>query len=623
MALQTLRSPRGLDQMKREELDALAREIREQIVQTVAKNGGHLSSNLGVVELTIALHRAFDCPEDKLVFDVGHQCYPHKLLTGRAQMFDTLRQTDGVCGFPRAEESVYDAYDTGHASTAISAALGFARARDLQGGDYHVVAVVGDGAMTGGMCYEALNDAGSSKTRLIVILNDNNMSISDSVGALCNYLTYLRVSKGWVSIKRVVSKFLSGIPLCGQALCRLFQRFKDHLRNIFIHDRFFSALGFRYLGPIDGQDIEGIERVLRRAKTLSEPVLIHVTTKKGQGYPPAENMPAAFHGTPPFRVETGEREGGAKGAAFGRGAAEKLTELARTDPRVVVVTAAMTEGVGFAGFLKEYPTRLFDVGIAEEHAVTMAAGLARGGMRPVVAIYDTFLQRAFDQIVEDVCLQNLPVLFLLDRAALSGHDGATHHGVFGLAYLTPVPNLRVLCPRSIGELEKMIDWAMGQNGPVAIRYPRLEDESVREIPCGAFAPGKWETLLPGKDLALLCVGPMVGIGLRAAALLKARGVQARVVNASSVKPLDAALLQTLDREGTPCYTLEECVPFGGFGSAVAALCAQEKWRAPRALVTLPDRFVPHGDDDTLLSRCGLSPEAIAQRISDDIKGARR
>ncbi len=618
MDLNEIQSPEGVKRLRREELPDLAEALRKRVIETVAQNGGHLSSNLGIVELTIALHRVFDCPKDKIIFDVGHQCYPHKLLTGRDPLFDTLRTYGWLCGFPRAEESPYDAYNTGHASTAISAALGFCRARDLQGENYNVIAVVGDGAMTGGMCYEALNDAGSAKTRIIVILNDNGMSISGNVGALTKYLLHLRTSKGWVKTKQAVSKTLLKMPVGGRTLYTAFQRIKNSIRNIFIRDNFFTTLGFHYFGPVDGQDAAGLERILKRVKGLNEPVLLHVVTQKGCGYTPAEDMPDVFHGTPPFSVENGQKSSETKERSFGAHAGNILTELAEKDQRICVITAAMTGGTGMEGFQKAHPDRLFDVGIAEEHAVSLAAGMARGGLKPVVAIYDTFMQRAFDQLMEDVCLQNLPVVLLMDRAALSSADGATHHGVFGLSYLSPMPNMQIFCPRSCEELEGMLRYALTCDHPVAIRYPRTEDSTAQRPLKQPFTVGKWETLESGKDLALLCVNPMIELGLNVRSILAKNGLSAAVVNASGIKPLDGEMLKNL--AGTPLFTLEEHVLRGGFGSQVNQWNAQNGLPPVTQAFGLPDRFVGHGDRKSLLQECGLSAEEIAETIVHKLKG---
>ncbi len=614
MELQDIRQPADLRGLNEKELEQLAGQLRERIIQVVSDNGGHLASNLGVVELTIALHLAFDSPADKIVFDVGHQCYAHKILTGRDGKMDGLRQFGGISGFPRQDESEHDAYGTGHASTAISAALGLARARDLIGERGHVVAVVGDGALTGGLCYEALNDAGNRKTRLIVILNDNQMSIAPNVGALSEYLTYMRTSKAWIGIKNRLTAALPKIPLIGGFLFRFTRRVKDSVRNILIKDGFFDALGFRYLGPIDGHSILYLNKVLQRAKRLKEPVLIHVVTQKGKGYEFAEREPSLAHGVNPFYPENGLPKIHIPARSFGQAAGELLTRIGREDRRIVAITAAMTEATGLMPFQKAFPDRLFDVGIAEGHAVTLAAGMASGGMKPFVALYDTFLQRAYDQVVVDICQQNLPAVFLIDRAAMGGADGPTHHGVFGTAFLRHVPNLTLLCPRSVEELEKMIVFAHRHPGPVFIRYPRLESEGMDRLPCRSFTPGKWEGLLPGEGLCLVAMGPMVAEALAVRQMLSGKGIKAQVVNASSVKPLDVAFLQELTTRRKPYYILEEQVLAGGLGSAVSEYCVQNGLRLPEYIFSLPDAFITQGSHQELLRHCGLDADSIFRRI---------
>ncbi len=620
MDLTKLTSPRALDDMKKEELEALAQAIRAEILKTVSKNGGHLASNLGIVELTIALHRAFFCPEDMFVFDVGHQSYAHKLLTGRANIFETLRELDGMSGFPSISESVYDAFSTGHASTAISAAVGLARARDVQNEKHHVVAIVGDGAMTGGMCYEALNDAGSNKTRVIVILNDNGMSISHNVGAMSTYLTKLRTGKSWMNTKRALSTFLKKIPKIGHKTYKVFRRVKDGVRNVFIKDGVFSALGFRYLGPIDGHNIKEMERVFKRAQLLEEPVLIHVCTKKGYGYAPAENMPSTFHGTPPFRVESGEREETPSIPSFGNAASTFLSKEAEKNNKIAVVIAAMADGTGFTQFEEKHKDKIYDVGIAEEHAVTMAAGLAKGGLQPFVAIYDTFLQRAFDQIVVDVCLQNLPVVFLIDRAGITGHDGATHHGVFGFSYLTPVPNLTVLAPRCIEELNQMLAFALDKNGPVAILYPRLESKNGEQYAYNTFEMPKWEEIIQGEDCALLTVSTAVDVGLDVQKKLKAQGIKASVVNCSCVKPLDEIYIKQLFSEKKKVFTIEHQVLSGSLSSCINDYVSQNNLGHISKMFTLPDKFIAHGKTSELLKRCHLDSDEVSKQIEHIMRG---
>ncbi len=611
MVLERIHSSEDVKRLSSKELLVLAQELRARIIDSVSRNGGHLASNLGVVELTIALHRAFDFPKDALIFDVGHQCYAHKLLTGRADSFDTLRQFGGLAGFPRREESPYDAFDTGHASTAISAAAGMARARDLVGGSQSVVAVVGDGALTGGMCYEALSDAGSSKLRMIVVLNDNGMSISRNVGAVSRYLTHMRSSKGWFEAKHVVGDFLRRIPVVGNSLHAFFQRIKNSLRNIFVQDRLFDSLGFHYLGPVDGRDITGLERLFRRARQLDEPVLIHVVTKKGRGYSQAESDPTRLHGTPPFDVHTGEPLSPA-GKSMGKAAGDALCAMAAADSRIVAVTAAMTGSTGLGEFASRYPDRLYDVGIAEEHAVTMAAGLAAGGARPFVAIYDSFLQRAYDQILLDVCEQHLPVCFLVDRAGLI-EDGVTHQGVYGNAFLTQMPGLTVLNAATCDELQAMIRYALTLDAPVAIRYGKTETENVavwpREKP---YAP-MWPLLRTGDELAILACGAMVGQAMRAAELLDQQSLRCAVYAADCIQPLDESVLNQL--KDSKLVTLEEGVVSGGLSSLVPAWRAAHGVCKPLLTLGVEGLCATQGDHTLQLRAQGLDAESVARRIA--------
>ena len=611
MVLERIHSSEDVKRLSSKELPVLAQELRARIIDSVSRNGGHLASNLGVVELTIALHRAFDFPKDALIFDVGHQCYAHKLLTGRADSFDTLRQFGGLAGFPRREESPYDAFDTGHASTAISAAAGMARARDLAGGSQSVVAVVGDGALTGGMCYEALSDAGSSKLRMIVVLNDNGMSISRNVGAVSRYLTHMRSSKGWFEAKHVVGDFLRRIPVVGNSLHAFFQRIKNSLRNIFVQDRLFDSLGFHYLGPVDGRDITGLERLFRRARQLDEPVLIHVVTKKGRGYSQAESDPTRLHGTPPFDVHTGEPLSPA-GKSMGKAAGDALCAMAAADSRIVAVTAAMTGSTGLGEFASRYPDRLYDVGIAEEHAVTMAAGLAAGGARPFVAIYDSFLQRAYDQILLDVCEQHLPVCFLVDRAGLI-EDGVTHQGVYGNAFLTQMPGLTVLNAATCDELQAMIRYALTLDAPVAIRYGKTETENVavwpREKP---YAP-MWPLLRTGDNLAILACGAMVGQAMRAAELLDQQSLRCAVYAADCIQPLDESVLNQL--KDSKLVTLEEGVVSGGLSSLVPAWRAAHGVCKPLLTLGVEGLCATQGDHTLQLRAQGLDAESVARRIA--------
>ena len=608
MHLEDIHSPQDIKNLSYGELEILAKEIRKEIVDTVSKRGGHLASNLGVVELTMALHRVFDTPQDKIVFDVGHQSYVHKLLTGRYNLFHTLRGFGGLSGFPKRNESEYDVFETGHASTAISAALGLARARDLLGQDHHVIAVVGDGALTGGLCYEALNDAGNSETRLIVILNDNEMSIAPNVGALSRHLTDIRISKGWTSAKKNVKQHLEKLP----KVYRITKRAKDMIKSIFVDEGFFSALGFHYFGPIDGHDLKSLEHTLKLVKDYDQPVVIHVLTKKGYGYDKAEEMPEAFHGTPPFYVETGDVRKVRTLPSFGKVMATELTDMAKQDPHIVAITAAMPAGTGLSIMEESLPNRVLDVGIAEEHAVTMAAGMATGGMKPYFAVYASFFQRSFDQVIHDVCMQHLPVTFLLDRAGLVGEDGATHHGVYDMASLLPIPGMTVLAPRDLSELRCMVRWSGTFQAPLAIRYGRQSVDLSEHYPCTKFTPGVWEQMEQGKDCVLLAVGSMVEIALEVRELLMKHHMEAEVINCSTVKPMDETMLRRLAQK--PMITMEEHVLTGGFGSAVSSFCVSEELQGPIMSFGIPDMYVQHGRREQLLKYLGLTPRQMAQRI---------
>lgn len=618
MLLEEIHSPEDLKGLGRSELDLLAKEIRGEILRTVSENGGHLASNLGVVELTIALLRVFHPPADKILLDVGHQCYAYKMLTGRFGRFSTLRQWQGISGFPQPDESEYDPFTAGHASTAISAAVGFCRARKILGQDHQVIALVGDGALTGGMCYEALNDAGSSKERLIVIVNDNGMSISGNTGALSSYLTYMRVSKGWTNIKKVISSILLHIPFVGERLCAGFSSFKDHIRNFFVHDKYFSALGFRYFGPIDGHNEAALERVFRQAREFAEPVVIHVITQKGHGYQPAEDKPDVYHGVPPFYVESGAVRKDERDRSFGREASDYLLDKCEEGMPLAAVCAAMADGTGFSAWKIKRPERFFDVGIAEEHAVTMAAGLARGGMKPVVAIYDTFLQRSFDQILEDVCQQKLPVLFLLDRAGFSAADGSTHHGLFGLSYLLPMPGMTVYCPAGREQMKRAVEASLHSQGPAAVRYPArvpVWDEQTEALLIDAE---NWTDVRSGTDCALLAAGTILEEAVKASELLCGRGVSCRVVSCCRIKPLDTEALKRILSEGIPFFTLEEHQRTGGFGMYLTEWCQDHGSPGPVCSFAVKDRFVPHGSRRDLLSLCGIDAETVANEIEQMI-----
>ena len=611
-----IHGPEDVKKLSLSECEALATEIRQTIIDTVSRQGGHLASNLGDVELTIALHRAFSSPTDKIIFDVGHQIYTHKLLTGRQEMFSTLRSYKGMSGFPCRAESEHDLFDTGHSSTAISMALGLARARDLRHEDYHVVAVVGDGALTGGMCYEAMNDAGNGKNRLIVILNDNEMSISRNVGALSEYFKHLRASASWYGGKKRIKHHLQRIPLIGNSVASLMEKAKNMIKSVVTEGELFEALGFRYLGPFDGHNIDEMTRVFEEAKQVSDtPLLIHVITQKGHGYDLAERQPEKFHGVAPFRVENGLRRKQSAGPSAAQVAGSALTALAAQDERVVAITAAMAGGTGLSSFAKAYPERFFDVGIAEQHAVSMAAGLARAGMRPYFAVYATFLQRAYDQIVHDVCLQNLPVTILADHAALVGDDGKTHHGVLSVPMVLGIPNLTLLAPRDTDDIRAAVEASLGVNGPCVIQYPKDGIEPYAK-PLDGRTPtvGRWQTLREGADATVLAFGRMTKHALLAAKLLEKEGIQIGVIDAWSLRPMDMDCLLALFERQTRIITMEEGELIGGFGAEIARQCVQYGAQEPLAILGLPNRFIAHGSVDQLLEECGLQPEQIAQRI---------
>ena len=613
MKLSQIQCPDDIRSLSYEECGELAEEIRETIIRTVSHNGGHLSSNLGAVEITLALHRVFHTPEDQFVFDVGHQAYTHKLLTGRADRFDSLRCYGGLSGFPKCSESEHDCFETGHASTAISAAVGLARARDLEGRKNHVVAIVGDGALTGGMCYEALNDCGNSKTRLIVILNDNQMSIAKNVGALSVHFAQLRASAGWNTTKKKVKHSLLGIPLIGEPLERMLHSVHKSLKALLLDEGFFTALGFKYLGPIDGHDVRAMEKIFRRASELEEPVIIHCCTTKGNGYQKAEKSPERFHGTTPFFIESGEAQKRSR-KVYGQVAADELVTLAKRDERIVAVTAAMPLGTSANRFKAQYPKRFFDVGIAEEHAVTMCAGLARGGMRPFFFVYSTFLQRGYDQVLHDVCMQNLPVVFLLDRAGLGNEDGQSHQGLFDIAYLRHIPNITLMAPADSDELAEMIKAALELGAPCAIRYPKTAVKPNASYPTRPFMIGRWRSLLSGTDATVLAMGSMVGIAIQISQKLAAEGIEVEVVNASTIKPLDGLCLSRLAEKGKPVITLEEHVLDGGFGSAVLEYTQAHALSIPLHRIGVENRFIPQGDHHSLLNETGLSEEALTERI---------
>jgi 1-deoxy-D-xylulose-5-phosphate synthase len=622
--LSRINEPRDLKKLNKKELRELAAQIREVIIKTVSRTGGHLAPNLGVVELTIALHRALDCPRDKIIWDVGHQCYVHKLLTGRYENFQTLRQYGGISGFPKRSESEFDIFDTGHASNSVSIALGLAEARKFDQDERVVVAVIGDGALTGGMAYEALNQAGHLGTKLIVILNDNEMSISCNVGAMSSYLARLRLDPAYNRISQEIEAKVKKIPAIGEHLYAIGEHIKESFKALLVPGMLFEELGFKYIGPINGHNIEEIERNISLAKNINKPVLLHVLTKKGFGYKPAEENPDRFHGTSPFVIETGEVRDKEATPSYTKVFGHTLCEIARENERIVAITAAMATGTGLDLFRKEFPDRFYDVGIAEQHAVTFAAGLAISGLLPVVAIYSTFLQRAYDQLIQDVCLQDLPIILALDRAGVVGEDGPTHHGVFDLSYLRHMPGLVVMAPKDEGELRHMLYTATLVRKPVAIRYPRGAgvgadiEEELRVIDIG-----KGEILKQGEDVCLLAVGRMVEAAIYAAELLEQRGISTSVVNMRFVKPMDKEILRWAAERHLLVVTIEENSLIGGFGSGVLEFYEVENINVSVTRIGIPDEFVPHGSTKRLLAEIGLDPGGIAYRVSREISALKR
>lgn len=610
--LDKITSPGEVKELSNVELEVLAGEIREFLIDSVSKTGGHLASNLGVVELTISLFKSFNLEKDKIVWDVGHQSYVHKILTGRKDQFNNLRKYNGLSGFPKRCESKYDAFDTGHSSTSISAALGMARARDIKNEDNQVVAVIGDGALTGGMALEALNDVGFKKTKMIVILNDNQMSISPNVGGLSTHLNNLRMEPRYNKLKSNINETLSNSN-AGKKLASCISRFKDSIKQFVVPSMLFEDMGLKYIGPINGHDIETMTEVLEKAKQIDEPVIIHVVTSKGKGYELAEKNPNKFHGVSPFDLESGEAYIPSE-RSYSKVFGDAMLDLAKEDERIVAITAAMPDGTGLKGFAKEFPNRFFDVGIAEAHATTLAAGLASANLKPVFAVYSTFLQRAFDQLIHDVCIQNMPVIFAIDRAGLVGEDGETHQGMFDLSYLSQVPNMTVLAPKHLNEIKVMLKWALTQNGPVAIRYPRGTDCCNEMNPLTEISYGKWERIITGEKIAIIAVGKMLQHALLAKEILKSNGINPTIINATFVKPLDNNMLESLVKEGYDIVTIEDNIINGGFGSYVLMKLYELGFRNKFKALGFKDKFVPQGNVDLLYKENKLDPEGIAEAI---------
>lgn len=618
MYLERIEKENDIKKIPREHWDELADEIRDFLIQKLSVTGGHLAPNLGTVELTMALHLFLDLPEDKLIWDVGHQSYTHKILTGRRKGFDHLRQFGGMSGFPKTKESPCDTFNTGHSSTSISAGLGIAMARTIQGKKNTVVSVIGDGSLTGGMAYEALNNAGKADTDFIIVLNDNNMSISENVGGVSQYLNQIRTTEAYIGLKDGIKTRLSNIPR-GKNMISGIQKAKSSFKQLVIPGMYFEEMGLTYLGPVDGHDVSDMLRIFKEAKRVKGPVLVHVLTKKGKGYLPAERHPSRFHGTEPFEIATGVPAGKRTKPNYTDIFSTVMCKLGDRNPDVVAVTAAMPDGTGLKRFRNMYPDRFFDVGIAEGHAVTFAAGLAAGGMRPIVAIYSSFLQRAYDQIIHDVCIQNLPVVFAIDRAGLVGSDGETHQGIFDLSYLSSMPNMTIMSPKNKWELSDMLKFAVTYDGPIALRYPRgLAFEGLYEYR-PPIVYGKSECIYREKDIALLTVGSMIPTAIEVRNRLKAQGISCTLVNARFVKPIDTELIDLLLPDHSLLVTLEENVASGGYGEKVRVYTDMLQTKTKVINICIPDCYVEHGSVDILRKELKIDAESVVQSILENWK----
>ena len=617
MLLEKIQKENDIKQLKPEELEKLAEEIRQFLVEKISVTGGHLASNLGVVELTMALHLAFELPPDKMIWDVGHQSYTHKILTGRRAGFDDLRKYGGMSGFPKRKESECDAFDTGHSSTSISAGLGYVAARDIKGEEHSVISIIGDGAMTGGMAYEALNNASRLKSNFIIVLNDNNMSISENVGGMSRYLNGLRTAEAYTGLKKGVEDTLMKIPVQGEKILYQMKKTKSGLKQLFVPGMFFEDMGITYLGPVDGHDIRKLYKTFQEAKRVDHAVLVHVLTKKGKGYVPAEENPSRFHGIVPFDIETGEAKEKSSKDSYTDIFSKVFCDIAKQNDAVVGITAAMADGTGLARFARMFPDRFFDVGIAEEHALTFAAGLAAGGLKPVVAVYSSFLQRAFDQTIHDVCLQNLPVMIAVDRAGLVGSDGETHQGLFDLSFLNMIPNMTILSPKNRWEMADMVRFCADFQYPVALRYPRgaaYEGLSAFRTP---IVYGKSEILYEEEDIAVIFVGHMAELAVQVRDRLKEIGYHCSLINARFVKPLDTEMLEALTKDHRLFVTIEENVLSGGFGEQVLHYVSRAKLDVGVRCIGIPDDYVEHGNVDLLRREVGLDAETIVKQIIAD------
>ena len=620
MILEYIDHPAQLREMSIEELEILALELRTFLIDKVSKKGGHLASSLGVIELTLALMAVLDLPEDKIIWDVGHQTYPYKVLTGRKKGFDHLREKGGMSGFPKRHESAYDAFDTGHSSTSISAGIGMAKARDLLGQKNRIVSVIGDGSLSGGMAYEALNNLSALNSQMLVIINDNTMSISESTGGLNDYLAKIRLNSGYNELKYGMKDSLARMSGVGERVDHALSRAKKGLKQIVLPTNLFEDFDVTYVGPMDGHNLPSLIETLKRALKLNRPIVMHIKTEKGRGYEPARRHPSKFHGVEPFDIRTGKPLTEKKSKSYTDVFAQKMVDLGAEHPELVAVTAAMKDGTGLSPFAKRYPERFFDVGIAEEHAVTFAAGMAAGGLHPVVAIYSSFLQRAYDQIIHDVCLQQLPVIFAVDRAGLVGKDGPTHHGAFDLSYLTAIPGMTVIAPKNRYELRAAMEYALEQKTPVAIRYPRGNAWKGLKEHLAPMETGRSEVITEGSEVAVLAVGCMVETAVKMAELLHEQGIDCTVINVRFVKPMDTELILKYARSHDLLVTLEDNVITGGFGQQVDSLLKDAQVDCDCLNIALPDGFVEHGTIDELRESLGMDPHSVCLKILNRLKG---
>lgn len=614
MVLERIQKENDIKKLNGQELSVLADEIRTFLIEKISVTGGHLASNLGVVELTMAMHLAFDLPQDRMIWDVGHQAYTHKLLTGRKAGFDDLRKHGGMSGFPKRKESDCDAFDTGHSSTSISAGLGYVEAREILGEKHHVISVIGDGSLTGGMAYEALNNASHLNSNFIIVLNDNNMSISQNVGGMSKYLDSLRTADAYTGLKKGVESALKQVPVAGKPLVSHLKKTKSSIKQLFVPGMFFEDMGITYLGPIDGHDIKALYRTFEEAKKLNNAVLVHVITKKGKGYLPAEEFPSKFHGTGPFAIETGEALEKKKKDTYTDVFGKVMCDLAAKDSKVVAITAAMSDGTGLSEFSRRYKKRFFDVGIAEEHAVTFAAGLAAGGLKPVFAVYSSFLQRAYDQLIHDVALQNLPVVFAVDRAGIVGNDGETHQGIFDLSFLSSIPNMTIISPKNRWELADMIRYAIQYEAPIAIRYPRGTAYTGLKEYRKPIAFKTSETIYEEDGIAIFSVGHMMEVAEKVRERLKATGYNCSLINSRFVKPIDEHILEEMAEEHTLFVTIEENVLSGGYGEKVQDYVMEQQLSVEVLKIGVPDEYVEHGNIDVLRKEIMLDEESIVKQI---------